>query len=518
MNFSISILKTTIIFLSLYIVQPVLAIEKNQCAQVVITQVWAYGDIVTNETVLDYKQNNLRFFYECRNEKIGLKTEYQYRLFGFKDKWSSPTIDKWTFFTDIAPGEYIFQVRCRYGEKTWGAITSHPISIDCPWWLTWWAYLIYILIIGGATTYILYLIRIKIKLVNQLNTERQIIQFRTQYVIQTSKEIRTPLTIIRSIIDKQKESQSVNFTRNDLKQLRTSSRLLMQMVENLLDFREMDKEKQIIDTIDFDEISETPLNQQTVLIIEQDEMLSDLMRRELMRFFKVDVVSDGNLLINKMHESMPAAVVIDSELEGINAYDLIKEIKKINQFAIIPIIIISDFDNNQSIIRAIRSEADDYLQKPFNCQVLTVMIIKYIKKRLPVITQNTENQVTPEKIKTKDKNEVVILEKRTDKMFLDQLDFQISANMSNSEFDVNMLADVLMISRGQLYKKIKALKGLTPLEYLRDNRLLRAAELIRESQYTIQQIMHQVGMPDATNFYQRFKEKYGVSPSVFRDN
>lgn len=138
---------------------------------------------------------------------------------------------------------------------------------------------------------------------------------------------------------------------------------------------------------------------------------------------------------------------------------------------------------------------------------------------LPVIAEYAVQSEVTEKVEAKpieDKGGI-ILEKYSDKLFIDQLDAQIETNMSNPEFDVNLLADVLLISRGQLYKKVKALKNVTPLEYLRDKRLTMAADLIKRNQYTIQQIMHLVGMPDATNFYQRFKKKYGMSPSVYRD-
>jgi DNA-binding response OmpR family regulator len=281
------------------------------------------------------------------------------------------------------------------------------------------------------------------------------------------------------------------------------------MVENLLDFRETGNENIPFETIEANELTETPINQQTVLLVEQNALLADVISRDLMQYFKTETVNDGYLVLKKIQDINPDAIIIDTDLEGFNAYELVSEIKKNARFSLIPIIIISNFDDNRSIIRAIRSEADDYLQKPFNCEVLKVMIIKKMKKRPSLVIENID--------KTEVDKEVMILEKHSDKLFMDQLDFQISSNMSNPDFDVNMLADILMISRGQLYKKLKTLKNVTPLEYLRDNRLSKAAELIKESQDTIQQIMHQVGMPDATNFYQRFKEKYGMSPLSFRD-
>lgn len=138
---------------------------------------------------------------------------------------------------------------------------------------------------------------------------------------------------------------------------------------------------------------------------------------------------------------------------------------------------------------------------------------------LPVITEHAVRTEDVDKVKAKflEVQGDTILEKYSDKLFIEQLDAQIETNMSNPEFDVNLLADLLMISRGQLYKKVKVLKNVTPLEYLRNKRLTMAADLIKRNQYTIQQIMHLVGMPDATNFYQRFKKKYRMSPSVYRE-
>ena len=291
--------------------------------------------------------------------------------------------------------------------------------------------------------------------------------------------------------------------------------MLMQMVENLVEFREMDKDIPYGDMNDVVEMADIPINQHTVLVVERNKYLADLIRRDILRFLKVIVVSDARVLMDKMYDVKPVAVVLDTDLGETNAYELLHEIKKDTHLASIPIILISDFDNNRSIIRAIRSEADDYLQKPFNSEVLTVMILKIIKTRKSIAAEMT---VKAEEIDNREKNaESLIFEKRSDKVFLELLDSLIRTNISKPDFDVSMLASALKISRGQLYKKIKALRGLTPVEYLRDLRLSLAADLIKQNQLTVQQIMFRVGMPDATNFYRRFKEKYGMNPSAYRD-
>ena len=112
---------------------------------------------------------------------------------------------------------------------------------------------------------------------------------------------------------------------------------------------------------------------------------------------------------------------------------------------------------------------------------------------------------------------MVILEKRKDKFLLDRMNSLIASNMGNAKFDVNSLAESLKISRGQLYKKLKEFRNMTPVEYLRNQRLERAATLLSESpEMTVQEVMIQVGMPDAANFYRRFKEKYGMSPNQYK--
>jgi AraC-like DNA-binding protein len=223
-----------------------------------------------------------------------------------------------------------------------------------------------------------------------------------------------------------------------------------------------------------------------------------------------------------MMEIRPVAVVIDTELNDANGYELLHEYKQRQELTHIPAIIISDFDNDRSLIRAIKSEADDYLQKPFNSKVLTVMLIKKIKMCLPAITDGdcqrkvAKDELQNDPTSTYDEKNI-ILEKRSDKRFISLLNILIANNLSNADFGVNLLAEMMKISRGQLYRKIKELHDMTPVEYLRRKRLSHAAELIEESNITIQEIMLHVGMPDATNFYKRFKEMYGMNPTEYRN-
>jgi len=99
---------------------------------------------------------------------------------------------------------------------------------------------------------------------------------------------------------------------------------------------------------------------------------------------------------------------------------------------------------------------------------------------------------------------------------LAKLEKTVNSHLADNEFDVNALARTLEISRVQLYNKLKELNGMTPVEYLRDRRLERAATLLRESDLSVKEVRDRVGMPDATNFHRRFKEKFGTSPAAYK--
>ncbi len=122
------------------------------------------------------------------------------------------------------------------------------------------------------------------------------------------------------------------------------------------------------------------------------------------------------------------------------------------------------------------------------------------------------NDSLPQNVKA----QVALLEKKSDKMFLENIDRIIENNIADPEFDINTLSEKLKISRAHLYNKIKELKGMSPAEYLRDTRLSKASLLLKESSLTIKEIKAMVGMPDPNNFNRRFKEKFKTLPSDFR--
>ena len=246
------------------------------------------------------------------------------------------------------------------------------------------------------------------------------------------------------------------------------------------------------------------------MVVEPTPPVADIIRRELLKYVKVVLHDGGDGFLQTLQATSPVAVVLDMQLgEGINPYGHIQLIRTHTHARII---LISDFEDKRDIIRALHSEADDYLRKPFNTEILAAVVLKRIRTMKSADgTPPQEPHANKEKVKT------VVLEKRSDKLFLERLDTLTAERLADEDFDLNTMAEIMHRSRGQLYKKIRELRGVSPVEYLRNKRLERAAALLLNSQLTVQEVMQRVGMADANNFYRRFKERYGKSPTRFRN-
>ena len=105
-----------------------------------------------------------------------------------------------------------------------------------------------------------------------------------------------------------------------------------------------------------------------------------------------------------------------------------------------------------------------------------------------------------------------------DEKLIDKAIKYIEDNISRSDFSVEELSQELGMSRVHLYKKLLAITGKTPIEFIRVIRLKRAAQFLRESQQNVSEIAYHVGFNNPKYFTKYFKEEYGILPSVYQEN
>ena len=500
---------TYAIFLSIICTISVLGAntERNEAR---LVGIWAYLELVTDSAYLNYKQNNLRIMLEYPRGTAADSVEYRYKLDGYDDEWNLLTEGPWVYYNDLSPGKYTFVAQCRRLDGPWGNPLEHSFVITNPWWRTWPALFVYAMLFAGTVAYIVYLIRARIKISNQMMLERNNQRFRNDLVLHATREFRTPLVVIQSIIEKLND-ESGYLSRADVRRLRISSRGLIQMVEELADYGRVSTLAED-DAFEVDSDStDIPINRNiAVLIASPHASLNAVMQRQMQTYFMV-YTAKGAEIYDEISANKPDAIVLDTDLTEVNAYDVLRRLKTDAATAHIPVILISSLDNTRSVLRVIRSEADDFLQKPFSSEVLAALVLKKIKSSKGNLTPDVE-------IAKKDTVSVSqpIYERVSDKEFLQRLNNIVEEQLGDNTFDVGAMAKAMAMSRIGLCGKVKDLCGQTPVEYLREARISRAAELLKSTDKSINEIREMVGMIDPTYFHRRFKEKYGVSPRDYR--
>ena len=119
--------------------------------------------------------------------------------------------------------------------------------------------------------------------------------------------------------------------------------------------------------------------------------------------------------------------------------------------------------------------------------------------------QSQENRV--EQVKVKGNNDAL----------MDRIMKSVNTNMSNPDFDVEMLTQDVGISRAQLHRKMKEITGIPTSEFIRNLRLEQAARLIREKKVNITQVAYSVGFNNQTHFSTVFKKHFGMTPTEYAE-
>lgn len=107
-------------------------------------------------------------------------------------------------------------------------------------------------------------------------------------------------------------------------------------------------------------------------------------------------------------------------------------------------------------------------------------------------------------------------EKSKDERLMEKVVACIEKNLSKTDFSVEELSHEVGVSRVHLYKKMLAITGKSPLEYIRQERLKKAAQLLEEGSFSVSDVAAQVGFHNPKYFSKNFKEEFGVSPSAYQ--
>lgn len=246
-----------------------------------------------------------------------------------------------------------------------------------------------------------------------------------------------------------------------------------------------------------------------LLLVEDNEDFRFYLKDNLRQYFTILEAADGKEGWQKALANHPDLVVSDISMPEMDGIDLCKKIKKDQRTSHIPVILLTALAGEQQQLKGLETGANDYLTKPFNFEILLSRIRNLLSQQaIARKTFEKRIEISPADISVAS----------PDEQFLHQVMEIIEKNMANPDFSVEELSKGVFMSRVALYKKILALTGKTPIEFIRSVRLKRATQLLEKSQMTVAEIAYEVGFNNPKYFSKYFKMEYHVLPSQWAAN
>ncbi|HEY4149182.1 MAG TPA: two-component regulator propeller domain-containing protein [Chitinophagaceae bacterium] len=244
----------------------------------------------------------------------------------------------------------------------------------------------------------------------------------------------------------------------------------------------------------------------TILLVEDNEDFRFYLKDNFRNQFNIIEAANGREGWQKALGYHPDLVVSDISMPEMNGIELCKKIKKDRRTSHIPVILLTALMGEEQQLRGLETGADDYMTKPFNFEILQSRIRNILngQMRLRKVLQ-----------KRVDVNPADISPVSPDEQFIHQALELVEKNISEPDFSVEDMSKALYMSRVALYKKLIALTGKTPIEFIRSIRLKRAAQLLEKSQMSVAEIAYEVGFNNPKYFARYFKEEFNMVPSAY---
>jgi signal transduction histidine kinase/ligand-binding sensor domain-containing protein/DNA-binding response OmpR family regulator len=246
--------------------------------------------------------------------------------------------------------------------------------------------------------------------------------------------------------------------------------------------------------------------QPRLLLVEDNDEVRQYLYQLFTADFEVLTAADGLEGWQLTMEQLPALVISDVMMPRSDGLELCQKIKQHPKTSHIPVLLLTARTAALHEVEGLDLGADDYVSKPFNPLVLQAKVAALLRNRHQ-LREYYQRQILLEP------TELVIPD--ADRTFLEQAMRTVEAHLTDSELSVMMLADTLCMSQSAVYRRIKSITGQTTVEFIRDVRMKRAAQLLAQPQMRVSEVAFEVGVENVKYFRKTFQKIYGMSPSEY---
>lgn len=255
-------------------------------------------------------------------------------------------------------------------------------------------------------------------------------------------------------------------------------------------------------------ITEDNADKPLILVVEDNLQVSDFIFESLSQQYRIKTAHNGKSGLDMAQKLIPDLIIADVMMPVMDGLEMCKQLRKMKELSLVPVIMLTAKDDKITEERSIELGVNAFMPKPFDTNILKLRITQLIGTREKLEERHRlEMLATPKAIQAES----------WDEKLLADLTKIIEDNVADAELNVNNLSRISEISTKQIYRRIKHLTGLTPVDYIRSIRMKKAAMLLAQKKFSVAEVMYLVGFSNHSYFSKCFQAKYGKTPKQFME-
>lgn len=464
----------------------------------------------------------IRFDYPSMPDIMEISNNAFYRLIGISDEWLP--IDPYSPYVDyhIIPGKYNLQLGLERNGKI-EIIEDYRIIAKGPWYESWWFNILIILtaLILISILFVYYRVKQRLK-ISEIERQHSLSmsQKKTEFMTELSRELKNPLTLLGNVLARIEEVTRNHHIKEELSKSKEYTKEMDEIINRIMDVHGKESFEQENACLNDSSshtlqlINETGgvARQETynIVLIEDNSQLADYIMQNTTAINWMRIPNDEDVIDQIIH-IQPSLIVCEFKTANIDGLKLLKKLKLNVLTRKIPVFFLSSHSDVQYQVNAYKAGAERFIQKPFDIQLLSSSLLSFLRN------MGIRHQADEKKEDSKSALSVPVPKTDNNDKFISDLNQVIDRNIDDPSLNVAKIAKELGISEKSLYRKLKDTFASSGVEYIRQRRLDRAAELLRIPQYNINEVMYLVGFSSPSYFSKCFSNKFGMTPSEFRD-
>ncbi|MFU8861986.1 MAG: ATP-binding protein [Cyclonatronaceae bacterium] len=262
--------------------------------------------------------------------------------------------------------------------------------------------------------------------------------------------------------------------------------------------------------LDTDECEDPQTFQKSILVVDDHADIRAYLKRHLEAHYSVVEATSGNEAISILNTQLPDLILSDVMMPDGDGFELLKAIRENTEYSFLPVLLLTARAEAEDKLKGLGIGANDYINKPFDIREVLSRINNLFDQQKRLLnhfsTNGKEIKIHHDSIDVQS----------SDQLFLGDVKNAIQQELSNENFSVEQLAEMVNQSRSNLHRRLTKATGETPSSLIRRVRLELGAQLLKQNAGTVSEIAYSTGFKSVSHFSRVFTEHFGQSPSTYQ--